>query len=120
MNRTTILYGLFNPLTTECFYIGKTDSISNRLKEHIKDSKYYEGSNYQKEHIIREILKAGSKPIIAKLLEVPANYHKRIDLEEWHLYEMYFIKYTRDILKQLLTNISKGGDSGIFKIYYTI
>jgi len=96
----TYIYGLFDPITHEIRYIGKSDDPKTRLTEHIKKYKY--GVTH-KNNWIKSLLKNNLKPILEILDIVPYN--------EWGFWETYWI----DLMRTWgfnLTNIACGGGGG--------
>jgi hypothetical protein len=106
MNNKVWIYGLFDPRTAECFYIGKTiKNLKVRLKSHINQNK---GNNW-KDRKIKQIITFGLKPIIAELLIIDDYYDPVLKKHFWEYVEMYYIQFTRDFLNEPLTNLKKGG-----------
>jgi DNA polymerase IIIc chi subunit len=102
-----IIYGLFNPITAECFYIGKTvQPLKARLRQHIED----DSVNGVKGQLIKSIINAGKKPIIKELITIDDYYIDGLEANLWQYVEMYFIKHTREVLGESLTNVDKGGN----------
>ena len=91
------IYGLFDPITDELRYIGKTNNLKNRFKGHIQDKQ----DNY-KTRWIRLLRKNGLKPKMAELDEV-------LD-EEWIFWEQWYISYFKAVGCRL-TNTTEGGDN---------
>lgn len=73
--KTYYVYELWNPITSEIFYVGKGTKRSNgyyRLREHIKDTRYYKAGKYKKNHkycTIAKILDARQIPQIKVVFE---------------------------------------------------
>lgn len=107
MNRISI-YGLLDPRTGDCFYVGKTkNKIEYRLQQHIVETSK---NNYNKYKVIQDIINAGYKPVIKELLVVDDYFDSVLDCNVWEYYEMFCIKYVREELNQPLTNIAVGGN----------
>ena len=104
-----IIYGLFDPRTGECFYIGKTSvSLKDRLYQHI----YCKSNNLHKINKIKQILSCGLQPRIAELLTFDDYYDEVLQRYFHEFVEMYFIQYAKDTLHCPLVNLSKGGEGG--------
>lgn len=98
--KTTNIYGLIDPITKQLRYIGKSDKVNLRLRQHIKDSKK-RGNLNKKEAWIKSLLNKNNKPEI-KIIEV-VNYN------EWQSKEIYYInKYKNEGIG--LLNDTNGGD----------
>ncbi len=80
MSSSFYVYELYNPLNGELFYVGKgtkrnvknTDNQYYRLKEHIRDTRYYKKGKFGKTRkytMIAKILDAGKEPIIKIVFE---------------------------------------------------
>lgn len=107
MNKKVIIYGLFNPFNGDCFYIGKTiRDLNTRLFEHINEK----GTNLNKDRIINNIIRQGKQPLIKELLTVDDYYINELDVNYWEYVEKYFIKFTREVLKEPIVNVASGGN----------
>jgi len=95
-----IIYALLDPNTNEVRYIGKTVSLSKRLRKHISESK--NDTKSHKKAWINSLIVKDQEPIM-KILE------KLEDSDSWKLRERYWIKYYKDIGAKL-TNMTEGGD----------
>lgn len=110
MNNKIIIYGLFDPKTYECFYIGKTINLKERYRGHLGDKR--KKDNLYKHNKINKMLSLGLKPQIAMLLEIDDYYIEEFNCQFWELVEKYFIDYAKNILNCPLTNLTTGGDGG--------
>ncbi len=101
-----VVYGLFDPITSELRYIGVTrNALSKRLWAHVKDAKSGKEGTW-KAKWIRKLLAQGKRPE-AVVLERWGNDADLLVAERWS------IEYYRSIGCNL-TNISPGGDSPTF------
>lgn len=117
MNKKVIIYGLFNPFNGDCFYIGKTiRDLNTRLFEHINEK----GTNLNKDRIINNIIRQGKQPLIKELLTVDDYYINELDVNYWEYVEKYFIKFTREVLKEPIVNIASGGEGGCGSMKKTV
>jgi hypothetical protein len=95
---TVFIYGLNDPRTGKCRYIGKSDSPPRRFEEHcIKSAK----SNTHKDRWIAGLLREGLCPVLEVLDEVPAC--------QWQFWEREYIRVFR-MIGFKLTNTSSGGE----------
>lgn len=100
MVETTFIYGLNDPETGECRYIGKADDPHKRLfgcGGHLKRC-------HKKHHCacwIKSLVNRGLRPLLEVLQEVP--------VLEWELWERAWISASRKIGMDL-TNVTDGGD----------
>ena len=115
MNEQITIYGLFDPRTDECFYIGKAVNIKKRIIQHF--SKDINDPNLHKKRKIQQIKNDGLDPVVKEIYKFK-NYTD-ITLKEdgvpfrwWEYVEIFYINYYKEVLKQPLTNISKGGGGG--------
>lgn len=86
------IYCLIDPRTNYMFYIGATRNTEKRLIAHLAESKDTKllktrEPQYLRRLLIRDIVKAGKKPIIEVLESVPYKHHKK--------YEMHYYWYYR-------------------------
>lgn len=95
------IYGLLDPNTGKCRYVGKANNVEERYYHHLKESKK---KNLYKHNWIQQLLRQDKKPEL-KILEV-CNELNWVEKEIWWI--NYFKKK-----KQTLTNLTKGGD-GVF------
>lgn len=96
----TYIYVLIDPTNEMVRYVGKSDNIDIRLKEHIRKVKI---ANTHKNNWILSLLKNDLKPII-KIIDV-------VDILEWKFWECFWI----DMFKTWgfdLTNTANGGGGG--------
>jgi hypothetical protein len=99
MSKQVYIYGLYDPITRELRYIGKTNDLGRRLWYHLRDARG--GQKTYKGAWIRKLLREGSKPIISAIQETTE--------EEWSEDE-------RKCIAQALyeganlTNLTKGGE----------
>lgn len=97
---TCVIYGLFDPITTQLRYVGKTAGpLERRLRGHINDVK--RGRVYIPRHRwIAGLIAGGVEPIICEIEEVAG---------DWREAEQFWIAYFRSIGCNLL-NATDGGD----------
>ena len=94
------IYILKDPNTDEIRYVGKTNNIKARLKDHIRKSKL---SKTHKNNWIQSLLVKNQVPIIEIIEEITDN--------NWGIREQYWIDfYKRNGIR--LTNIANGGIGG--------
>ena len=93
----TFIYALKDPRNNEVRYIGKSNSPTLRLSQHVKDTK----ANKEKAEWIKELSDDGKLPIIEILEEV--------DLDKWQECEKKWISKGFEN-KWRLTNICMGGN----------
>lgn len=95
------IYGLFDPQSMECRYIGKTNGgLSTRLRAHISDVK--RGRTYIPRHRwIADLLLSGREPIIQQIDSVSP--------DRWEAAEQFWIAHYRNQGCKLL-NATAGGD----------
>lgn len=102
------IYCLYNPMTCEIRYIGRTKrEIKIRLNEHICNAKK-EGKNKYLYTWIRSLLKNGIRPKIKQLTIVEG-------WEESHKLERFLINKYKD--KFRLTNMEDRGEGGLNKTF---
>ncbi len=94
---TFYVYGLIDPNTTDCRYVGKTNNPKDRFKKHIKDLR----EDY-KSRWIRTLLATEQVPIMVELESFPTD-------AECQIGEKWWIAYFREIGCPL-TNATDGGD----------
>jgi hypothetical protein len=97
---TYYIYALIDPTDGRVRYIGKTNNLKNRLKEHIGSSKK-KGFWTPKNQWIKSLLDNNLTPIISPIFETTK--------EEVNKYEIEYIKRYRE-LESDLTNTADGGD----------
>lgn len=96
-----IIYGLYDPFSYRCRYVGKTKHSSKiRLKGHISDARR-RGSSIARFAWINKVLRAGKEPIIRDL-EIVSD-------KEWQECERKWIRKMRE-LKEPILNGTDGGD----------
>jgi len=95
--QTTFIYALICPKTKHIKYIGKSDEVKRRLRQHIYQSKY---SSSNKNIWIKNLLKENYKPEIEIIDEVL--------FDDWGYWENFWIKYYK-FLGFNLTNEMDGG-----------
>jgi hypothetical protein len=101
MNENVYIYGLFDPIKKETFYVGKTiNNLKLRLRNHITEK----GTNTEKDRIISNIISKGKRPLIWKLCDC--------SVDEWEIVETEMIRFIRDEIGCELTNVAKGGEDG--------
>ena len=92
------IYGLLDPDTGKCRYVGKANNVEKRYYNHLRESKK---TNSYKHNWIQQLLTQDKKPQL-KILEV-CNELNWVEKEKWWI--RYFKKN-----KQPLTNLTEGGD----------
>jgi len=95
----TFIYGLIDPLTGECRYVGKADNVQIRFNRHMQPKQLL--SSTHKNSWLKTLVSAGLKPelvIFDKVLK-----------SEWEAHEKWWIAYFRYIGADL-TNGTSGGD----------
>lgn len=98
--KTTFIYGLWDPRNYQLRYIGKADNPLDRLKNHIEEAKHSNVKTY-KSNWIRQLLSEGLEPYIEILEEVL--------IDNWQEAEIAWIEECKKFgLK--LTNKTNGGD----------
>lgn len=97
---TTFIYGLNDPETGECRYIGKADNPKIRLSKHLSEGRNTEKPCYRT-NWLNSLTLRGLSPILEILDEVPK--------ADWKLWERVWIKASRE-LGMNLTNGTDGGD----------
>lgn len=91
------IYGLFDPISGACRYIGVSVRPIDRYKTHLVDK-----SNTWKCHWIQKLISNGHKPMLF--------IFKCFDInDDWQSIERAWIKYARDFSFDL-TNCTDGGD----------
>lgn len=87
-NQTEVytVYGLFDPLTNECRYVGVTSQPKGRLSQHITDAKNGSAGNLPKCDWICDLLDIGLKPEM-RTLEKTNAAESKVREEEW-IYKM--------------------------------
>lgn len=93
---TTFIYGLNDPETGECRYVGKANDPRVRLIHHINSDEICHRTSW-----IKSLKSRGLRPLLEILHEVPQN--------QWELWEKIWIKVSRE-LGMNLTNLTGGGD----------
>jgi len=97
---TVFIYGLNDPITGQCRYVGRAVNTQARFYRHLWWAK--KGSSRQ--HVynwIRSLTAAGLQPVLEVLDEVPQS--------QWEFWEREYIRLFRAIFPGL-TNASPGGD----------
>lgn len=91
------IYGLFDPFSGECRYIGVSVRPKDRYANHLNDK-----SDTWRVHWIQKLISSGSKPILF--------IFKKFDIEDdWQSIERLWIKRAREKGFNL-TNCTDGGD----------
>lgn len=100
MKKTTFIYALFDPLTEESRYIGKSNRPSRRFRQHLTKKR----KKSHRDNWIQSILNDGREPYYYVIDEVP--------MDEWEYWEKYWIEqYLQWGFK--LTNETNGGQGAI-------
>lgn len=97
--KTTFIYGLWDPRNYQLRYIGKSDNPERRLKEHIKDSSHLRGRHIY--HWINSLLRNGLEPSLEILEEVA--------IEHWEETERQWIRDCKKFGLSLV-NSTDGGE----------
>jgi hypothetical protein len=97
------IYTLECPISNEIRYIGKTNDLLKRYRNHISLKSLARNGNKHLENWIKKILSKNKKPIIKILDKVPDN--------DWEIYEIYWIAQFKAWNFKLL-NILEGGGTG--------
>jgi hypothetical protein len=98
MEEVVKIYGLYDPINNETFYVGKTiNPLNVRLHNHIAKK----NGNKQKERTINNIIIKGKRPLIWEICSC--------NKDEWELVEIEMIRFIRDDIGCPLTNIAPGG-----------
>lgn len=101
--KTTFIYGLWDPRDYQLRYIGKTkDAPQKRLKAHIQEAKF--GGNNHKNNWIKQLLLEGLEPSLEILEECTD--------ETWEQSEKDWIAECKNFGLNLV-NITNGGEGGI-------
>lgn len=94
---TTFIYGLNDPETGECRYVGKANDPKRRRWDHVSTT----GKKYHCTNWINSLKARGLRPVLEILQEVP--------FAEWKTWERAWIKASR-LIGMDLTNHTDGGD----------
>lgn len=94
--KTTFIYGLNDPETGECRYVGKSNNPKKRRWDHVSSNANYHSVNW-----IKSLKARGLKPLLEILQEVP--------FDDWKIWERVWIKASR-LIGMKLTNHTDGGD----------
>lgn len=100
------IYGLYNSFSDEIRYIGKTNNVGRRLKEHLREAKSGKYAHLPKNRWILKTINSGGK-ILCKIIETTNEI-------EWETKEIYWISYYKQTYGNL-TNISRGGETSCSK-----
>lgn len=99
---TVYIYALLDPLTNEIRYIGKTQNINRRYKQHINLNNIK--THTHRDNWIKKLINNNLYPIIEVLDEVPE--------DNWQFWEIHWIALIKS-WEFNLTNIGFGGEGGI-------
>lgn len=99
-NRDVIIYGVIDPVTNECRYVGKTVDLKNRIRKHLYTSRV-QCVNH-KDYWIRSVVNKGVDPIFIELEVVPKGVG-------WEEYERFWISYLKVLGARLCNHTSGGG-----------
>lgn len=91
-----IIYGLVDPRTHLVRYVGKTNNLAKRMREHLCDAPRF--SHYPVKKWINKLAKAGLQPTPIILAVVPSE-------QSWQEQERLWISRFQDLL-----NCTEGGD----------
>ncbi len=91
------VYGLIDPNTTDCRYVGKTNNLKSRYSAHIHDLEVTHKANW-----VRSLTKNDQKPVLVELESYATE-------EESFAGEIWWIAYMREIGCPL-TNATVGGE----------
>ncbi len=94
----TYIYCLIDPFTDCVRYVGKSNNVLNRLRQHLGAKKKFPVHNW-----IDSLKSKGEKPLIASLCRVPA--------DDWEEAEALYIEFYKR--KGGLLNATPGGDCPI-------
>lgn len=94
----TNIYALVDPRTDEIRYIGKTNDIEQRLKNHLNPARYRPTHKF---NWIRKLRRLNMKPYLIILDEVPIN--------DWKFWEKFWIQLIKSWDFNLV-NHTEGGD----------
>ena len=98
MNKIVFIYGLFDPLTNELRYVGKSINPIIRLRKHISERNLHDS---YKDRWLRKLYGINLKPELIIIDEVC--------LSNWQFWESFYIEYFKSIGCRL-TNGTLGGD----------
>lgn len=98
--KTTFIYGLWDPRNYQLRYIGKSDNPQERLKWHLRDAKHLVSSTHVY-NWIRSLLREDLEPCLEILEEVLIN--------DWEQSEKAWIEQCK-LFGVRLTNMTDGGD----------
>lgn len=99
MNGTVFIYGLNDPCTGKCRYVGKARNPQQRMRDHLCKSR---GDNPHKKNWLNLLSAQGLKPCLEVLDEVTE--------DEWGFWEKEYIRLFRAIGFDL-TNVQDGGEA---------
>lgn len=102
-SKTTFIYTLSCPLSNDIRYVGKSDNIKNRIRDHLSKSKKLKT---HKDKWICSLNKNHSKPKL-EILDI-------VDKNEWKFWEQHYISLFKSWGFNLV-NHTNGGDGGSFK-----
>jgi group I intron endonuclease len=101
--KNVFIYTLSDPTTNEIRYVGKTNDIKTRIKDHIKRSKH---KKTHKDKWVNGLINKDLKPVILILDEVEDC--------DWIFWEKFYINLFK-VWGFNLVNHTDGGDGGSFK-----
>lgn len=102
MKTHTYIYALLDPDTRDVHYIGKTDDMAKRLKNHLQPAALK--IRCRRTSWLKGLLKKGKKPLMVMLEEV--------EQEHWKQKECYWIAFYRALGAHLM-NTAEGGGGGV-------
>lgn len=94
------IYGLLCPDTHICRYVGYTNNVTKRYKQHCRFSENQ--GNTKRKNWLRKLIEDGKKPEIIIL---------ESNVVDWNEAEKRWVKYYRFYSGDLLTNTADGGFS---------
>lgn len=98
MPRRIVIYGLCDPFSGQLRYIGKTDNVRERLRQHVCDAR--RGRTTRTAAWIRSLLKMHKWPRAVTI--------ERTTEDQWQEREKYWIAHFREVGCDL-TNTTCGG-----------
>ena len=97
----TVIYGLIDPRTRECRYVGKSKNAPKRLKEHLGMR-----ALQQQTHLSKWIKSLKNKDLSPNIIIL-----EQTDADNWKEAEIFWVGYMK-FLGAKLTNGTSGGEGG--------